>query len=54
MKKPDHDIGISTPAADGESVPVFNADDGEGLLLVLKAFKLLAKEFNTKFKATWS
>jgi hypothetical protein len=53
-EEPDQEIGAATPTLDGEPVPAFNAEGGEGLLLVLKAFKLLASEFNTKFKATWS
>lgn len=39
-------------AADGQDPPAW--EEGEGLLNVLKAFKALKEEFDTKFKAMWA
>lgn len=34
--------------------PSSDVHDGEGLMKVLRAFKLLKKEFDEKFKVIWS
>lgn len=39
-------------AADGQDAPAW--EEGEGLLNVLKAFKALKEDFDTKFKAMWA
>ncbi|KAI8933310.1 hypothetical protein NX059_009935 [Plenodomus lindquistii] len=39
-------------AADGQDAPAW--EEGEGLLNVLKAFKALKEDFDTKFRAMWA
>jgi hypothetical protein len=40
-----------TTAVDDAGTPI---DDGEGLMKVLKAFKILQGNFNEKFKKMWA
>jgi hypothetical protein len=36
------------------SAPAWELDEGQGLMKVLQAFKLLKEEFDGKFKVMWS
>jgi hypothetical protein len=46
--------GVAEEEDSEAAAPTWELDDGEGLMKVLQAFKLLKEEFDAKFKVMWS
>jgi len=46
--------GVAEDDDSETSGPAWELDDGQGLMKVLQAFKLLKEEFDGKFKVMWS
>jgi hypothetical protein len=52
--KKEQEPGVTDEGDSDASAPAWKLDDGEGLMKVLQAFKLLKEEFDLKFKVMWS
>jgi hypothetical protein len=52
--KKEQEPGVVDDGEGDSAAPAWKLDDGEGLMKVLQAFKLLKEEFDLKFKVMWS
>lgn len=52
--KKEQEPGVVDDTESDVPSPAWKLDEGEGLMKVLQAFKLLKEEFDLKFKVMWS